>query len=205
MSDMPLALRLLIQHGLGYLRSTQVVPMILVWTGVWAILAAFAFVNFQQEGLSVLSALGAIGERLSWLPTPGPLGTTQPDGSMTFDGDDVRKVVATYWGILSAALYIITVLLARVRGPQPPMPLRARLRIAAWLGIATFVAFFTLYSTSSQPYQGSTATWVMTFLALSVLPIGVSVYSLTIAHLIDRIRDAILSGPEDQRARLPNA
>jgi len=32
MHDMPLALRLLIQHGIGYLRSTQVLPMIFVWT-----------------------------------------------------------------------------------------------------------------------------------------------------------------------------
>ena len=205
MRDMPLALRLLIQHGIGYLRSTQVLPMIFVWTGVCAILAAYACVNFQQEGLSVLTALGAIGDRLSWLPTPGPLGTTQADGSMTFNGDDVQKVVATYWGVLSAALYIVTILVARVRGPQSPMPLKARLMIPIGLGVATLAAFLALYAFSEQPFHGSTATWVMIFLALSVLPIGVSLYSLTITHVIDRVRDAILGGPQDQRARLPNA
>lgn len=166
--------------------------MLFAWTGVWAILAAFAFVNFQQEGLTVLSALGAIGERLSWLPTPGSLGTSQADGSVTFNGDDVQKVVATYWGVLSAALYIITVLLARIRGPKPPMALRTRLRIAAGLGVATFAAFLGLYAVSSQPFHGSTATWVMIFLALSLLPVAVSLYSLTVIGLIDRGRDAVL-------------
>lgn len=168
------------------------VPMLFMWTGVWAVLAAFAFVNFQREGLTVLSALGAIGERLSWLPRPGPLGTPQPDGSITFDGRDVQKLVATYWGVLSAALYLLTMLIARLRGPQPPMPLRVRLRIAAWLGLATLVAFLALYTLSAQPFQGSTATWVMIFLALSVLPVVVSVYSLTVTRAIDRVRDALL-------------
>jgi len=192
MREMPLALRLLIQHGFGYLRSTQVVPMIVAWTGIWAIVAAFAFVNFQQEGLTVLTALGAIGERLSWLPTPGPLGTTLADGSMTFDGDDVRKIVATYWGSLSAALYIITLLVARVRGVHTPMPLRTRLLIPVVLGGATFAALLALYMFSEQPFHGSTATWIMVFIGLSVLPILVSLYSLTVTHVIDRTRDALL-------------
>jgi hypothetical protein len=192
MRDMPLVLRLLVQHGIGYLRSTQVVPMIFTWAGVWAVLAAFAFVNFQQEGLTVLSALRAIGDRLTWLPTPGPLGVRQPDGSMTFDGTDVRKVVATYWGVLSASLYIMTLVVARVRGPQPPTPLRTRLRIAALLGIATFAAFLALYSFSDKAFQGSNATWVMIFLALGTIPVMVSIYSLTVARLLDRVRDTIL-------------
>jgi len=192
MRDMPLALRLLIQHALGYLRSTQLVPMLFTWTGVWAILIAFAFVNFQQEGLTVLSALRAIGDRLDWLPTPGPLGTREPDGSMTFDGRDVQKLVATYWGIVSAVLYLITMLVTRLRGPKPPMPVRVRLRIAALLGMATFAAFLALYSVSAQPFQGSTATWVMIFLALSLLPVAVSLYSLTVIGVIDRVRNAVL-------------
>jgi hypothetical protein len=195
MREMPLALRLLIQHGFGYLRSTQVVPMVVAWTGIWAILAAFAFVNFQQEGLTVLTALGAIGERLSWLPTPGPLGTTQPDGSLTFDGGDVRKIVATYWGSLSAALYIVTLIVARVRGVHTPMALRTRLLLAVWLGGATFAAFAALYLFSEQPFHGSTATWVMVFIALSVLPVLVSLYSLTVTSVIDRTRDALLRAP----------
>ena len=205
MRDMPLAFRLLIQHGIGYLRSTQVLPMVVAWAGIWAILAAFAFVNFQEEGLTVLSALGAIGERLSWLPTTGPLGTTLEDGSMTFSGDDVRKVVATYWGVLSAALYIITLIVARIRGPRPPMSLKGRLSIALGLAGATFAAFLALYAFSAQPFHGSTATWVMVFIALSALPLGVSLYSLTVTYVIDRTRDAVLSGPPDQGVRLPNA
>jgi hypothetical protein len=153
----------------------------------------------------VLTALGAIGERLSWLPTPGPLGTTLEDGSMTFNGDDVQKVVATYWGVLSAALYIVTILLARIRGPRPPMSLKGRLLIAIGLGVATLAAFFALYVFSAQPFHGSAATWVMVFIALSALPVGVSLYSLTVAYVIDRTRDAVLGDPQDQRARLPKA
>lgn len=192
MRDLPVAGRLLIQYASGYLRSTQLLPMIIAWAGVWGVLAAFAVVNFQQQGLSVLTALQAIGQQLSWLPSPGPIGSVQPDGSFTLSGEDIRKVVLTYWGVLSAALYIITSLVARVRGPQPPMALRAQTRIAALLGVLTFAAFFTLYVVSDQPFEGSTATWTMIFLALSIVPVFVSLYSLTVVRLIDRIGDALL-------------
>lgn len=205
MQDMPLALRLIVQHGFGYLRSTQVLPMIVAWAGIWGILAAFAFVNFQEESLTVLSALGALQDRLAWLPTPGPLGTTAEDGSFMLDEEDVRKIVVTYWGMLSAALYLVSVIIVRVRGSRPAWALRRRLGIAVALGVATLATFVALFAFSTQPFQGSTANWFMVFLALSALPVGVSLYSLTVTYLIDRTRDAVLGVPLDQRGRAPNA
>jgi hypothetical protein len=205
MHDLPLALRLLVQHGLGYIRSTQVLPMIAAWVGIWGIGAAFAFVNFQEESLTVLSALGALADRLAWLPTPGPLGTTADDGSLILDEEDVQKIVVTYWGILSAALYLVSMIVVRVRGRRPALALRRRLGIAVALGVATLAAFVALFIFSAQPFQGSPASWFMVFLALSALPVGVSLYSLTVTYIIDRTRDAVLGAPPNQRERAPSA
>jgi uncharacterized membrane protein len=197
MASLPLPARFVLTHLVGYFRWTQTLPMLLAWATIWAILAAFVFVNFQTETLTLLSALEQLAERFprlaASLPDVGPLGQDQADGSVTFGDEDIRRIVLTYWGLVSALLYLLSLAWQRMVSPRPRRGLLARFRLAAISSAVTFVALLVVYATSSQPFHGSLATWVMVFLALSLLPLGVSLYALTIGWVCELMVQGINS------------
>lgn len=200
MSPLPWPLRFLLTHLVGYVRWTQTLPMLLAWATVWAVLAAFTFVNFQTESLTLLSALEHLADRYprlaASLPSVGPLGQNQADGSLTFSGDDLRKVVLACWGLVSALLYLLSLAWQRVVGERPRRGLRQRYGRAPIVSAVTFSAFVASYAFSNQPFAGSLATWMMVFLALSLLPLGVSLYAITVGWVCEHLVEAIHTGGE---------
>lgn len=200
MSNVPLPLRFVLTHLVGYFRWTQTLPMLLAWASIWAILLAFAFVNFQTETLTMLTALEHLAERYprlaASLPEVGPLGQTQADGSLTFSGDDIRKIVLAYWGLVAAVCYLVSLAWQRLVGERERPGLLKRYRRAVILAVLTLAAFLGTYAFSTQPFHGSLATWLLIFAALSLLPLGISLYALTVGWLCDAMVQAIHAGPE---------
>jgi hypothetical protein len=209
-NQLPLPLRVLLIHALGYFRWTQILPMLVVWGSIWTILGLFAFVNFQEQGLSIGTAAVEFAERVGFKPnfadapvntgdgsfgasgettasdgTLAGLGSTGEDGAFLFGDEDVKKIILAYWGTVSFGLYVLAVVGQRLFGLRPRRTLRRKLLVAAGFAVGTWLAFFAIFFTTSETVHGSIAQWILVFSVLSLLPLLVSLYSLTIAHGID--------------------
>ena len=210
MQSLSVPVRVILIHALGYFRWTQVLPMLVVWGSIWTILGLFAFVNFQEQGLSIGSAAVALADRVGFSPnfadapvseaggtfgasgetspndgTLAGLGRTGEDGAFLFGDEDVKKVVLAYWGIVSFALYVLAVIGQRLFGLRPVRTLRRKLGVAAGFALGTWLAFFAIYFTTSETVPGSFLQWLLVFTALALLPLFVSLYALTVAHVVD--------------------
>jgi len=201
--------RLVLAHALGYLKWTQTLPMIMGWAMVWTVLAAFLLVNFQSEAFTILEASERFLDRYPWivalLPAVDEFGTTDAEGRLYFDGDDIRGVVLAYWGLLSAVLYIGALIIGQFRPPRPPSGLGSRLRIAGFMSAGTFLTFLVAYVISSEPYHGGPAGWVLLFAALSILPLAVSLYALTVGWICDSAAHVLTDGGSDTGPDDPGA
>lgn len=231
MQELPLPARVVLIHVLGYFRWTQILPMLVVWGSIWTILVLFAFVNFQEQGLSIGTAAVELAERVGFKPnfadapaatgdgafgasgevpasdgTLAGLGRTGEDGAFYFGDEDVKKIILAYWGTVSFALYVLAVVGQRIFGLRPQRTLRRKFLVAAGLAVGTWLAFFAIYFTTSETVHGSFAQWLFTFTALSLLPLFASLYSLTIAHGLDyAIAGLRGDGPAPQGAAAASA
>lgn len=214
MQALPVPLRAVLIHVLGYFRWTQILPMLVVWGSIWTILTLFAFVNFQEEGLAIGTAAAELAERVGFKPdfsdpaaaaggatgdgafgsngetapsdgTLAGLGSTDADGVFRFGDEDVKKVILAYWGTVSFALYVLAMIGQRVFGLRPQRTLRRKLLVAAGFSVGTWVAFFAVYFTTSETVHGGLGQWFLVFTALSLIPLLFSLYALTVAHGID--------------------
>jgi hypothetical protein len=177
-----------------YFRWTQLTPMVLAWAALLGLLLVFAFVNFQAEGLTVLDALARLWERYPWLPRIEDPGTTAEDGAWHLDGERLRAPVLTAWGVISMVLWGLAWLWRRAVGDGTPWPLRRKLKVALSAGAAAWLAFVALYLLSSETFHDGPVRWLLTFAAMCVLPVIVSIYSLTVAHVLGGLSDRLAEG-----------
>ncbi|MBX3133705.1 MAG: hypothetical protein KF689_10010 [Gemmatimonadaceae bacterium] len=187
MQTPPSLSRLLLVQGLGLLRWSQTVPMLVAWAAVWTILAAFAFVNFQEEGVTLVSGFTSFLERVPGVPDPSSIGHTDASGAFVVDDAAFRRVALSYWTTLSLLLYLLGFALRTVRGERPPIRLRSKLMAVAVVAVLTLLAFVEVFRNSTVPIHGSTSSWLMMFGGLVALAVGASAYSLTVGHLLDRL------------------
>jgi len=226
MQELPLPVRVVLIHALGYFRWTQIFPMLVIWGSVWTILVLFAFVNFQEQGLTIGTAAVELAERVGFKPnfadpssatgdgsfgasgetatsdgTLAGLGRSGEDGAFLFGDEDVKKIILAYWGSVSFALYVLAVLGQRIFGLRPQRTLRRKLKVAAAFAAGTWLAFIAIYFTTSETVHGTFAEWLVVFTVLSLLPLLASLYSLTIAHGIDLAVASLRGeGPEPQQS-----
>jgi hypothetical protein len=194
--DFPMTFRLLLANiaaGLiGYLRWTQMVPMLVAWTFAWGALAAFLFANFQAEGLRAVTGVLELWERHAWLPRLDGRDLRGPGDGVQVETDDVRAFALKAWGLVSLVLYLAELVLHHVRGPRKPRSWARSMRIVALLGAATFTAYIVAWLASAVTFHGSALRWVFTFAFLSLLPVLFSVYSLTMKHVLERLGERVV-------------
>ena len=177
-----------------YFRWTQLTPMILGWAVLLGALLVFAFVNFQAEGFTVLEALAKFWERYPWLPRIEDPGTSGEDGAWHIDGESLRGPVLAAWGVISMVFWGLAWLWQAVFGARAPWSLRGKLKVALGAGAAAWLAFVAIYLLSSETFHGSPVRWLLTFTVMCALPVIVSVYSLTVAHVLGRLSDRLAEG-----------
>lgn len=183
---------------IGYLRWTQVVPMLVAWTFAWGALAAFLFANFQAEGMPAVTGVLELWERHAWLPRLDGRDLRGPGDGVQVETDDVRAFALKAWGLVSLVLYLAELVLHHVRGPRQPRSWARLMRIVALLGAATFGAYLVAWLASDVTFHGPALRWVFTFAFLSLLPVLFSVYSLTAKVVLDRLAERVVelgSGP----------
>lgn len=184
----------LLQAGLSYLRWTQTVPMVLAWAFALLAMLAALFVGFQEQGFAMLVELTdsfpGLSERLR-LAVQDSGAATESDG-INLTGELLIPWVLRAWGILAALLMVIDWLRQRWQHKERhPTSLRRKLGVAMAVSLVV-VGIMVVASIAAGADVGES---VLPVLLIWVILSGVSAYSLTFSHLIDKIQQALDKEP----------
>ena len=199
--------------GAAYLRWTQLVPMLVVWAFVWIMVLALLLVNFQDQAFTAVERAAYVYE--DWFggdaedllgPPPDPAadpGTAEAppamdsdpavsaDGALHFDDEDMSSWLWRYWALLSLAGWLLGGLRTLVFGPREPWRLGVKLKIAAGVAVLAETGMFAARLWGSETFNGGPLGWVALFLGVPLLAWLVSAWSLSVAHLLDRLADVV--------------
>jgi hypothetical protein len=194
-------LKLLLSWGLGYVRWTQLTPMLLMWGFALLMLLALTFVNFQQQ---TLSALESVLEWLTQLRLLGAQMTPLPPGKSTgmhLTTDDFESLVLSTWAVASLALMLVGMVISWLFGPFRPWTLKRKIALAG-LGVALLLGGLVAnYYAAPHNFNGAASAWMLNFSLISLLVFGVSAYSLSIAHFLAYLSDALMAGAANRSDR----
>lgn len=175
----------------NYFRWTQAIPMVLAWSALVGVLLVFVFVNFQQEGMTVLEYVGALLERYPRLAPLFDLGDSDENGTWRLDSERWRERVLAAWALISLVLWVADEIRAQLFGSRAQWSLSRGMKRAAKAAVGFWLLFVLIYAVSSETFQGSAAGWLLMFAGLCLIPVAASAYSLTIATLISSLSAAI--------------
>lgn len=185
---------------LGYLRWTQLVPMLVAWVFLLIMVGAMLLVNFQEQSFALAEQGLGLYERVFGPLEPGETAAPQapPDqapaadgdsasGAVHFSGDDIVAWLMPYWLFASLAGWLLGGLRSMLFGPRPGMPLSRKLVIAAAAAALCSVGFFVSWLFGSEAFEDNPLGWVALFLGMPFLVWLVSAWCLSIAHLLDHL------------------
>lgn len=116
---------------LGYMRWTQLTPMVLLWGFGLVMVLALAFVNFQEQAVPTVQVF------LEWLvalPVAGEYVKTflaDENSNTHISNTDFESLVLSAWAVLSLLLMLIGMVLSTLFGPFKPWKLKSKLLQAA--------------------------------------------------------------------------
>ena len=146
--------RLLLSLGLGYLRWTQLMPMLLVWGFGILMLLALTFVNFQEQTLSALEyslewfrQLPVVGERITLLLS---------DESTTthISATDLESFIFSAWAVLSLVFMLAGLVISSLFGPFKPWTLKRKIRIAGVGAVLLLAGMAVNYYVVPENFNG---------------------------------------------------
>ena len=187
-------LKLLLSFGLGYIRWTQLTPMLLLWGFGLLMLLALTFVNFQEQ---TISALVFILEWLLQLPIVGERITPLlSDDSTAIDmsGSDIRSFMLSAWAALSLAFMLAGIVLSTLFGPFQPWSLKRKILFACAGVVSLFAGMVANYFAAPQNCNGEASSWTINFSLFSLLLFGVSAYCLSVSHFLAYLNEALMAG-----------
>ena len=177
--------------AIGYLRSTQLVPMLVAWAFLLLALGLMSLVNFQDTGFTLVEQWVVIWDRYRWLPRLEGAVTPTESGGLALDDEGFRRVVVSGWARLSFLLFLLSLAGQALFGARLRMPLRRKLLWVLPPAALVWLAFAGNYLFGSAPFHGGAWTWFIGFTLACVLVMAVSAYSLTVAHILGRVREAL--------------
>ena len=187
-------LKLLLSLGLGYLRWTQLTPMLLMWGFGLLMLLALTFVSFQEQ---TLSALEYFLEWLMQLPVVGKHITPfLSDESTTthLTAIDFKSSLLSAWAVLSLVFMLAGFVISSLFGPFKPWTLKRKILIAG-AGVVLLLAGMAVnYYAAPKNFNGDAASWMLNFSLISLLVFVVSAYCLSVAHFLAYLNDALMAG-----------
>jgi len=191
--DFILFVKLIAGLGLDYIRWTQLVPMIIGWTFALAIVLAMTMVTFQGEIDSLLVRAESYAEQY-FGPAPVPeTNETQPGGSGTleFSGDDVIPWILKIWGVLALLGWIFGLIRVKIFGPKPAKSLKKKIGFFSVAAMVFTGIIIFLYLLSGGVSGGSAFETILPFVLMPILLMIVSIWGLTISHVVDILHDVI--------------
>ena len=189
--------KLLLSWILGYMRWSQLTPMLLLWGFGLLMLLALTFVNFQEQ---TISALEFILEWLIRLPLVGehiaPLLSSENTGMHIATGD-FKSFVLSSWAVLSLVFMLAGIVLSAVFGPFQPWALKRKILIAGAGAALLLAGMIANYYAAPQNFNGEASAWMLNFSLISLLVLVVSTYCLSISHFLGHLNEALMTGELD--------
>ena len=190
-------LKLLLSWTLGYMRWTQLTPMLLLWGFGLLMLLALTFVNFQEQ---TISAVEFVLEWLLQLPVVGEhITQLLPDENSNthISKSDFKSFVLSGWAVLSLLFMLAGIVLSVLFGPFVPWALKRKLLIAGIGTVLLLAGMVANYYVAPQNFNGEASAWVFNFSLISLLVFVVSAYCLSVAHFLGYLNNALLAGKQN--------
>ena len=197
-------LKSLLSLGLGYLRWTQLTPMVLMWGFGLVMLLALTFVNFQEQSLSLL------GSFLEWLTRLPIIGEhviqllSDKDTSTHMATNNIESFIFSAWAVLSLVFFLAGMVLSLLFGPFQPWTLKRKILLAGAGVVVLLAGFVANYYVVPQNFNGEASAWMLNFSLISLLVFVVSAYCLSVAHFLGYLNQALMTSelerPDNSRA-----
>ena len=194
-------LKLLLSLGLGYMRWTQLTPMLLMWGFALVMLLALTFVNFQEQ---TISALASLLEWLTQLPLVGARMASLLSGESTgihLNTGDFESLVLSTWAVVSLALMLAGMVISWLFGPFRPWALRRKIVFAGSAVALLLVGLVANYYAAPHNFNGAASAWMLNFALICLLVFGVSAYSLSMAHFLAYLNEHLMAGAANRSGR----
>lgn len=192
---------------IDYFRWSQLAPMITLWFFAALMVFMLYFVNHQDE---TVGAVAAVVEWVAELPVIGPSFTewmansATDDGVLHFGGDDFKAGAMKIWLLLSLVMMVIGWLASLLFGPFQPLTLKRKLGFAGLGSLALIAGFTGVYFLNPESFNATPAKLIMNFVGIALLLFLVSVWCLSIAHVLGLFSRSLLASqisqatPEDE-------
>jgi len=187
-------LKLLLSWILGYMRWTQLTPMLLLWAFGLLMVLALTFVNFQEQTISI------VGFALEWLVQLPVVGTyivqylPDENSDTHISSSDFESFVLSGWALLSLGFMLAGMILSALFGPFKPWALKSKLLIAGTGTVLLLAGMVANYLAVPQNFNGEAAAWMLNFSLIALLVFVVSAYCLSISHFLGYLNEAMLAG-----------
>ena len=206
----PTIAALILGAVIDYLRWTQLVPMIAAWTFLLIGAGALLLVNFQEQSFTLIERGVGVYEQVF-----GPIESAAGDNAMAgqtggradgspaggseavrFSEQDIMPGVLSAWTWIALAGYLLGLAHNWLFGPRQPWSLCRKLVLAAAAAASVSALMFGAYWFGSAPFHGGFASWFFLFTGAPLLVWLVSLYSLGVGHLLERLKHSISGAGE---------
>jgi hypothetical protein len=189
----------LLSFGIGYLRWTQLVPMLFVWGFAVVMALAMVFVNFQQQSLTALSSvlewlvqLPLVGERIAVF-------FSEQNGETQITSKDFKSFLLRTWMISSLLFFLVGLGLSTIFGPFKPWTLKRKIALAAAASLLLLAGLSANYYAVPENFNGGASSWIFNFSLLAFVVFLVSAYSLSVSHFLLWLIRSLESGYDTNR------
>ena len=194
MNNRNFELKMLLSLGLDYFRWTQLTPMIFTWAFALLMLAMMIFVNFQDQ---VMNGLEYFVEWLMKLPWVGPYVTemlSDQESTVKLETEDLKTFALRAWFVISLVFMLAGMLLSRWLGPFRVIGLKRKILYAAICAVVLLGALILNYFAVPENFNGGLAGWMFNFSLLALIVFLVSVYSLSVSHVLGLVSSGLMKG-----------
>ena len=188
-SDFVLIAKLLAKLGLDYVRWTQLIPMVIGWAFALIMIFGISLVAFQGSIDTMIERAEPAIERFLG---PAPETTAEESSSdeatsIQVTDDEILPWIYRIWGGLALLGWIFSIIRTKLFGPKPPRKFKRKIGITAIACIA-YTGILILFNLSIGDFSGNTGPELLVFFVLlPTLLFIVSVWGLSISHIIDKL------------------
>ena len=190
-------LKSMLSLGLGYLRWTQLTPMILIWGFSLIMLLTLTFVHHQEQSVPLIESflewlmrLPFVGERitvfLSAESTPADTTTGNLD-----------SFIFSSWSVLSLVFMVTGMVISTLFGPFQPWRLKRKVLLAGVGAVLLLTGLVGVYYMTPEKFNGGALAWMLNFSLISLLVFGISAYCLSVSHFLVYLNNALMATTQD--------
>ena len=199
--DVLLTLRTLAGVALDYLRWTQLIPMLAVWSLMLGFLLILLLISFQTQAFIWIEAAFERWPRLPELLESAAnrfadqTSDADSQGALRFSGEDFRPYLYILWAGLALLFQLAGALRGWMFGHRPRPPFSHWILRTAMLAAVCSLGFFVAFLFGEVPFQGGVEAWWPMFIGLPLIAWLVSVYSLGVSYVLGSFKIAVLDAP----------